>query len=134
MNADSWGFLLKAERAVHACEGLYRAGYPDFAVSRAYYVMLYAADALLAARGVRVPDHEGTHAAFAAHFIGDGQLAPAYHQRLVETFSLRLTADYDPHAVIPVEDAARVIADARDFLEQARRYLWQREAESETRT
>jgi len=42
-------FLDKSQRSLQAAELLLAAGHPDFAASRAYYVMLYAADALLSA-------------------------------------------------------------------------------------
>jgi uncharacterized protein (UPF0332 family) len=43
--------LDKADRAIHAAEVLSKDGESDFAVGRAYYAMLYTAEALLIAKG-----------------------------------------------------------------------------------
>jgi uncharacterized protein (UPF0332 family) len=39
--------LHKAQRSIEAAQSLLRDGYPEFAVSRAYYTMFYIASAIL---------------------------------------------------------------------------------------
>ena len=46
--------LDKAHASVQAARLLNGEGYPDFAASRAYYAMFYAAEALLLSRGLSV--------------------------------------------------------------------------------
>jgi uncharacterized protein (UPF0332 family) len=120
---DTAFFFAKAARAISAARTLLSAGHTDFAVSRAYYVMLYVVDGLLAARGIHIPLHEGAHAAFAEQFTDTGVLDPAWHDRLIEVFGRRLIADYQPDAEVPADEAASIIETAAGFLRAARRTL-----------
>ncbi len=52
MKSESRLLLNKAERAIRAAEALVQADESDFAAGRAYYAMLYAAEALLFERGL----------------------------------------------------------------------------------
>jgi len=61
--------IAKAERSLRAAERLLEAGDHDFAVSRAYYAMFYAARALLLTRNVRRSKHSGVLAAFNSEFV-----------------------------------------------------------------
>jgi len=56
--------LVKAHRAVQAAKTLLETGDFDFAVSRGYYAMFYAAEAMLASKDVKFQKHGGVHAAF----------------------------------------------------------------------
>ncbi len=51
MSDPSKALLDKADRAIHAAQILRSEGDSDFAVGRAYYAMLYAAEALLISKG-----------------------------------------------------------------------------------
>ena len=49
----------RAAKAVEAAEKLLSEGYYDFAASRAYYAVFYAATALLLKEGVEFSKHNG---------------------------------------------------------------------------
>jgi uncharacterized protein (UPF0332 family) len=66
--------LDKARRSLLAAERLRDAGDYDFAVSRAYYAMFYAAQALLLRRGIRRSKHSAVIAAFNEQFIKSGEI------------------------------------------------------------
>lgn len=68
-------FFDKARRSLLAAERLLRDGDHDFALSRAYYAMFYAAQALLLMRDVRRSKHSGVIAAFNEQFIQTGELS-----------------------------------------------------------
>jgi uncharacterized protein (UPF0332 family) len=51
--------LDKARRSLRAAERLLDGNDHDFAISRAYYAMFYAAQALLLGRGIRRSKHAG---------------------------------------------------------------------------
>ncbi len=68
------GLMEKARRSLNAAERLLQHGDHDFAVSRAYYAMFYAAQALLLTRDVRRAKHSGVVAAFNERFIQTGEL------------------------------------------------------------
>jgi uncharacterized protein (UPF0332 family) len=113
----------KANRAVHAAETLLKGGDPDFAAGRAYYAMFYAAEALLAERGVRFRKHGSVHAAFGEHFAKSGVLDSKYHRWLLDAYDQRILGDYGVEGVLTKEDVARMIEQAREFVSAARRHL-----------
>jgi uncharacterized protein (UPF0332 family) len=115
--------LRKAERAVHAAEVLLREGDADFAAGRAYYGLFYTAEALLHEKGLRSRKHSGVHAMFGEHFAKSGQLDPKFHRWLLDAFDKRTVGDYGIESVVTSEEVAQMIAQAREFLLEARRYL-----------
>lgn len=123
MKAASGKFLDKAIRSVLASERLLDSGDAEFAASRAYYAMFYVVEALLSERGLRFRKHGGVHAAFGEHFAKSGELDPKYHRWLLEGFNKRITADYGVDASVTTDEAARMIEQAREFIQEARRYL-----------
>lgn len=115
--------LDKASRAILAAEALAQHGDADFAAGRAYYGMFYAASALLAEKGLHYRRHRGVHTAFAEHFIKNGLLDTQLHRHLLDAFDMRVLGDYGTDAVVSAEQAAAMIAQAREFLHEARRHL-----------
>jgi len=71
--------LDKAERAIRAAERLVADGFSPFAAGRTCYAMFYAAQAVLAARGLRYAKYGGVHAAFGEHVVKAGEMDPRYH-------------------------------------------------------
>lgn len=114
--------LDKARRSLHAAERLLRDGDNDFAVSRAYYAMFYAAQALLLTRDVRRSKHSGVIAAFNEHFIQSEELPRQLFLRLRDGFEDRAEGDYGL-TVISGEQARAGITAAREFLEEINRHL-----------
>lgn len=113
----------KAERAIHAAEILLKDGDADFAVGRAYYAMLYVAEALLLMKGLRFREHGSVHAAFGENFaelgVPDRSFIDGYWMRMTnESFG-----DYGFDVSLTTEDGTRVIGHAREFLQAARMYL-----------
>jgi uncharacterized protein (UPF0332 family) len=95
----------------------------DFAAGRAYYAMFYVAAAFLSEKGLRFRKHGGVHGAFGEHFARSGLVDPKYHRWLLDAFDKRIQADYGVEAVITPDDVASMIAQAREFLREARRHL-----------
>ena len=123
MKDTSQKLLEKASRSLRAAERLLLSGDADFAISRAYYTMFYAAEALLNERGLRFRKHGGVHGAFGEHFAKAGVLDSKYHRWLLEAFNQRVTGDYGVELMMSSEDASVVIERAREFLQTAQRYL-----------
>ncbi|MGH7544863.1 MAG: HEPN domain-containing protein [Gemmatimonadota bacterium] len=123
MKEASAKFLDKAARSIRAARRLLDGGDVEFAVGRAYYAMFYVAEALLTERGLRFRKHGGVHGAFGEHFVKAGELDPKYHRWLLEAFNKRITADYGVDAVATRQDAEGLLAQADEFLREARRYL-----------
>lgn len=123
MKAESRDLIEKRKRALRAARTLFQVGDYESAAGRAYYAMLHAAQALLRARDLRYRKHGGAHAAFAEHFTMTGRLEAKFHRWLLDSFDDRLRADYDVDASFHREPVAVRIAQAREFLDAARRHL-----------
>ena len=123
MKTATRGFLEKSERAIQAAEHLLANGDAEFSVGRAYYAMFYAAEALLHEKGLRFKKHGGVHGAFGEHFAKTGLMDAKFHDWLLRAFDARITADYGVEAGASSDAAARLIAQAREFLSAARKLL-----------
>ena len=123
MRPEAAKLLAKASRSLEAARDHLEKGDADFAASRAYYAMFYAAEALLVERGLQFKKHSGVHAAFGEHFAKTGVLDPRFHRWLLDAFDLRLEGDYGFEAALVAEDVTEMLTRARQFLEQARLLL-----------
>jgi len=115
--------LDKAAESVDAGRILLAADHPGFAVGRGYYAMFYAAEALLASKGLRFRKHAGVHAALGEHFSKTGILNPKYHRWLLEAFAARIQGDYAVDVRISSDDACTVLSRAEEFLGATRKSL-----------
>ena len=95
MTPEQQALLEKAEQSLEAARLLARKDYPDFAVSRAYYAMFYAAQALLLSKGLSFSKHSAVIAAFGQHFAKPGHLPAEFHRYLIEAHDSRNVGDYD---------------------------------------
>jgi len=116
-------FLEKSEQSIGAAERLLSDGYPEFAASRAYYPMFYAAQALLSEQGRRFRKHGGVQAAFGELFAKAGLLDAKYHRWLLDAFDKRIKGDYGIDEVLAKGDAETLITQASEFLPTAPVYL-----------
>jgi uncharacterized protein (UPF0332 family) len=115
--------IQKAARAIKAAERLAAESDSDFAVARAYYAMFYVAEALLNDKGLSFRKHSGVHAAYGQEFATTVVLDPKFHRYLLDAFDKRILGDYGIDATMTIEDAKQLIQQAREFLEEAERYL-----------
>ncbi len=107
----------KARRSVAAAERLLRDGDFDFAVSRAYYAMFYAAQAMLLSREIRRSKHSGVIAAFQETFVKTGEVDGRFFHLLRDGFEDRAEGDYG-FAIISREQAETGIDAAREFVNE----------------
>jgi len=92
----------------------------DDTVSKAYYVMFYAAKAALLTAGiVDVHRHAGVISFFGERFVKTGKVDRRYAKILSRALDARLDADYDPKRRARSENAEQSIADAEAFLAKA---------------
>jgi uncharacterized protein (UPF0332 family) len=113
----------RAEQAVNAAQKLLLDGYHDFAASRAYYAVFYAASALLLQEGLEFRKHSGVIAAIHQHFIKTGRIEKEFGKNLNWLFELRSIGDYGVTTHVPAADAEQAINTAMDFLQKARTIL-----------
>ncbi len=121
--ADIRLYLDRAHRDLQAAESNIRQGFYGVALSRAYYAMFYAANALLASKGISRSKHSGVLSAFGEHFIKSGLIEQDYAKMLSHAFDSRLDSNYD--VVFEADEALAedVLQDARRFVERVERYL-----------
>jgi uncharacterized protein (UPF0332 family) len=113
--------LTLAAETLRAAEYLLKGGYYNDAVSRAYYAMFYAARALLASRDLHPKGHKGLIIQFGLEFVKKGFIEETYGRALSYAKERRETVDYNIEATMTPDEAAIIIADARNFLERIER-------------
>ncbi len=120
-NEELDAMLVKAHRYLNSAEVLCQQRDYDSAISRLYYAMFYAAEALLFFSGLTFSSHRGVISAFAQQFVKTQRLPPEMHQWLREGFEKRQVSDYEFALTISE-------ADVDDLKSKAERFLVQIEA------
>ncbi len=113
----------KARRSLDATHHLFRGGFYEDAVSRAYYSMYFAAKALLLKRNITVKTHKGLLSKFGLEFVDEGVVEKYYGRALRIAEELREEADYSISREISKEEAESLIEDAEKFLDRIKRAL-----------
>ena len=92
------------------------------AVNRAYYAIFYAANALLASKGLERSKHSGVIAAFRQHFVKTGLIEAEFSRIYGAAMDERHAGDYD---LIPLEreSASRHLENAARFLDRIEQAL-----------
>jgi uncharacterized protein (UPF0332 family) len=119
MNHEVEVLLQKARESLHAAELLRQEGYLDFAASRAYYAMFYAAEALLFDHGLSYSSHSAIIAAFGKEFAKTKTLDPKFHRYLIDAQDLRNLGDYGVGPGVAADQADEVLRWAGEFLAAA---------------
>jgi uncharacterized protein (UPF0332 family) len=123
-------YLDLAGESIEAAEALIARGSFGFAASRAYYAMLYCANALLLTKGLSFSRHGAVLAAFGREFARTGLLDQKLHLYIREAFDARQVGDYDPIRKISRPTADRAVQRAKEFLDVARAYVANTQSQS----
>ena len=116
MTAKQEALLKKAHRSLEAASRLLRDGDPDFAVSRAYYAMFYAAEALLLSRDLSFRSHAAVISAVGQHFAATGVLAKEHHQNFIAAQYARSAGDYWTEEQLSDADVAEHLRNAESLI------------------
>lgn len=125
MKTETMLLLEKASRSLEAARCMHKNGDHDFAASRAYYAMFYAAEAALLENGESYSKHAGVISGFYQQFVATGKLSQELHQNLHNAFEDRAQADYAFLDPFPESEAAQLLQTAAQFLEQVAALLKQ---------
>jgi len=117
--------LRRAEESIEAAKLLLDSNFSDFAASRAYYAVFYAATALLLNDEQEFSKHSGVIAAIHRQFIRTEKLPKELGRTLNWLFELRSIGDYGETRRVPSEEAATAIQSASRFLEAVKALLEQ---------
>jgi uncharacterized protein (UPF0332 family) len=88
-------------------------GYYAIAVNRAYYAVFYAANALLATKGLARGKHSGTISVFRQSFIKPGLIESEYSDIYGSLMDDRHVSDYDMETEVEPERAESDVESAR---------------------
>lgn len=127
MTPEVVAYLERADASVGSAQHQLDAGMPEFATSRAYYAMFYAASAMLADRGLTMSRHSGVSGKFGELFAKTGELPVHLHRWLIEAFEARQVADYAVLSHVTPTDADLHVRRAREFVAAVRQYLSERD-------
>ena len=93
------------------------ANFYNDSISRAYYAVLYAADAALATKGFVAKSVEGTNSLFGYHFIKKGLVDAKFKGLVKRAKDARVKADYNHKVKFNREDAEYWLGRAKEFVE-----------------
>lgn len=110
-------FLKSARERIQQAQLMQRSQFFSAAMSLVYYAFLDAADAALAARGVRTRSHAGTVSLFGLHFVHTGEVDKKYEQWFRRALKHRMEADYERRRDFLPEQVEEAIAQAEEFIQ-----------------
>ena len=91
-------------------------------ISRSYYAMYHASQALLEVKSIASKTHKGTIQQFGLHFIKTGELPIEMARALADGYDLRQLSDYEETIFITQQQAEIVLNSAQEFVSQAQQY------------
>jgi len=113
----------KAIRRLRVAEKLLHDGEYEDAISRAYYAIYHAANAVLATINVFPKTHEGLVSEFGKRFVLAGMFPRELGKILADAKAARETYEYSVTATIEKSEAATIFANAQAFVTAIDKFL-----------
>ena len=123
MNEVAASLFERAHKYLKSADLLIDANDYESSVSRAYYAMFFAAEAVLLTKGLSPSSHGGVLSVFGEHFVKPGIFPRTMGKALNRAYSKRQLGDYEYRFVISAKEAKEVLADARGFVKEISLYL-----------
>lgn len=123
MTPDAEKLMEKAGQALVVIKELLTLNFYADAVSKAYYAMFYAAQALLLDSGIKRVKHSAVISALGQYFAKTGKLEPKYHKMIINAQQDREIADYDIYKIITQKLAEKRQTEAAEFVAEIRKLL-----------
>ena len=98
-------------------------GFYSSSINRSYYAIFYAANALLASKGISRSKHSGVISAFRLHFIKSGIIETEYSRIFGRVMDDRHQSDYDVFETTKVSEAKVDLDDAVRFVNRIQTYF-----------
>lgn len=117
------GYIQKAERKLEVAEKLLKSEDYEDSVSRAYYAVFHATQALLLTEGAHAETHKGVVTLFGLLFVKTGKFSKNIGKYLANLKDDRESGDYEVFSYIEKETAETALSEAREFLTGAKLYL-----------
>ena len=117
------GYMQKAENKLKVAEKLLGTGDYEDAVSRAYYAVFHATQALLLTEGQKAESHKGAITLFSLLFVKTGKFGRNFGKYLANLKDDRESGDYEVFSYVDMETTETAIYEAKEFLKEAGTYL-----------
>ena len=92
-------------------------------LSRSYYSLYYATQALLLSQNLDASTHKGTIRLFGQHFVKTGQFSSEWAKILSDAYELRQLSDYDADFTGTLAEAEMLLEKAKAFVTEVERIL-----------
>jgi len=126
MTPEQQDLLEKAKRKLASAKLSFQGGYPEDAVSRAYYSIFYVAKALLLEEKLQLgTSHSSIISAFGRDLANTGKVPRELHRKLIDAQDLRIQGDYGPSNAVTSEQAQEQLLRAEEFLNLAQERIVQ---------
>ena len=117
------GYVEKSKGKLQVAQKLLKGGDLDDAVSRAYYCVFHAAQAVLLTEGLSAETHQGLVNLFGLHLVKTGKFEKRFGKYLANLKDDRESGDYEVYSVIDRETAEQAVREAGEFLQATETYL-----------
>jgi uncharacterized protein (UPF0332 family) len=117
------GYIEKADRKIEVAEKLLKSNDYEDAISRAYYAVYHAAQALLLSEGQKAETHKGLVTLFGLLFVKTGKFSKDLGKYLANLKDDREASDYEVFSFIDSETAEKALKEAKEFLKETKNYL-----------
>jgi uncharacterized protein (UPF0332 family) len=117
------GYMQKAEKKLVVAKKLLKSGDYEDAVSRAYYAVYHAAQALLLTEGEKAETHKGVVTLFGLLFVKTGKFSKNIGKYIANLKDDRESGDYEIFSYVDRESAETAVSEAREFIKEAKEYL-----------
>lgn len=117
------GYIQKSEKKLIVAKKLLVSGDYEDAVSRAYYSVFHAAQALLLSEGEKAESHKGVVTLFGLLFVKTGKFDRNLGKYLANLKDDRESGDYEVFSYIDAETAEAATTEAEEFIKEAAKYL-----------
>ncbi len=114
--------IKKSKRALKSANLLFNDGDNDSSVSRTYYALHYATEAVLLTMGIKIKSHKGLISEFGKHFVITNIFPKLMGTRLHNIFDKRLIGDYDYASTISKNDAEQALKDGQELIDKIIEY------------
>ena len=116
-------YLNQAVEEFEAANLLFEEKYFREAVSRAYYSMFHASQALLVIKEVYPKSHKGVIQKFGEEFVKKGLLEKKMGYILAQAETMRLKADYDIGVKITKEECEEILDNCEYFISNVKEII-----------
>lgn len=120
---ETIALLQRAERYLKSAELLLNDGDHESAVSRTYYAMFYATQALLLTKNLSFSSHKSVLTMFGEYFVKTGIFPREMGRELNRAFAKRQIGDYTHTFVISSNEAHQLLEAGQRFIVKVEQYL-----------